>query len=88
MFSKDSDIQWNIALAIALFAIGLVAGVLFKTKVHNLAYENYQLHEINMQLINDLEVLRGCVPAKNSKALLSRVDDKLFCEIHTKRTKL
>jgi len=86
MLSKDNDIRWNLALALLLFAIGLVTGTLFETKVHTIMHENYELHQINMQLINDLEVLRGCAPTGNSKAVLSRVNNNLFCEIHTKRT--
>jgi hypothetical protein len=66
MLSKDNDIRWNLALALLLFAIGLVTGTLFETKVHTIMHANYELQQINMQNINYLEGLRGCTPTNSN----------------------
>lgn len=82
---KSYETLVNLATVGALIGIGVCCGIAYDVKMASIIEENDELRRINNELLNDRHVSLHCNPKKDERAILSRFNGKLFCEIHTKK---
>lgn len=78
----DIDIKLNLITAAFLLSIGALSGVVYKSHITDLQRTNDELMDINSDLIKENESLRYCVPDRGGRAVISYVNNRLFCEVH------
>lgn len=77
-------LQWMRFLGITMLKT-LFYGLLFLPSLYltiNLVEKNSRLEAENAQLKQENEVALHCNPKKKTKAILSYVNGRLFCEVH------
>lgn len=78
------DIKLNLITSTALISIGAALGIYADSHISDLQSHNVELMKINYDLVKENDALRYCVPRKNGKAVVTYVNDRLFCEVHSK----
>lgn len=78
------DIKYHIITASLLIGVGIVAGIYADSHIRDLQSDNVELMRVNYELTQENDTLRYCVPGKNGKAVVTYVNDRLFCEVHSK----
>lgn len=78
------DIKYHLITASLLISIGVVAGIAADSHMQELQRDNVELMNINRDLMQENDTLRYCVPKTGGRAVITYVNDRLFCEVHTK----
>lgn len=77
------DIKYHLITASLLISIGVVAGIAADSHIRELQRENIELMNINRDLMQENDSLRYCVPKKGGRAVITYVNNRLFCEVHS-----
>lgn len=78
----QTDIKLNLITASALISVGVISGIYANSHITELQRNNYELMDINRELRQENDTLRYCVPKKDGRAVVTYVNNRLFCEIH------
>lgn len=78
------DIKLNLITAAAIISIGAALGIYAHSHIIELQHNNNALMDINRDLMQENDSLRYCVPKKGGRAIITYVNNRLFCEVHTK----
>lgn len=77
------DIKLNLITAAGLIAVGVFAGVMYGSHIKELQRNNDALMNINRDLMQENDTLRYCVPKVGGRAVVTYVNNNLFCEVHS-----
>lgn len=80
----QTDIKLSLISGAFLICVGIMFGIYADSYIKELQQENVELMHINYELIQENDTLRYCVPGKKGRAVVTYVNDRLFCEVHEK----
>lgn len=78
------DIKLNLITATALISIGAALGIYADSHIRELQRNTESLMNINRDLMKENDSLRYCVPKKGGRAVITYVNNRLFCEVHNR----
>lgn len=82
-----TDTKKHLINASILTIIGALIAIALHDYTLELQRQNDELMRINMQLLNENNNLRWCVPRANGRAVITIINKRPFCEVHNVASK-
>jgi hypothetical protein len=77
-----TETQKHLIHAAVLTLIGALIAIALHDYTLELQRQNDELMRLNMQLLNENNNLRWCVPRSNGRAVITIINNRPFCEVH------